>query len=75
MYCNGTCEYLDIKHHQCLKDGEKLSYSVNRGPQYRFTVHSHQNIKDCDLQEKEIQREQSSKTQRLHEAAAVCLYV
>lgn len=57
MYCNGTCEYLDIKHHQCLKDSEKLSYCVKRGPQYRFTVHSHKDIKDCDLQEKEIQRE------------------
>ena len=23
MYCNGSCEYLDKKHHQCLKDDDK----------------------------------------------------
>ena len=56
MYCKGNCEYLDKEHHVCLRDSEKLSYCVKRGPQYRFTVHSHQSIKDCDCEEPKIQK-------------------
>lgn len=57
MYCTGTCEYLDAKKHECLKDGEKLSYSVTRGPFYVIRVHSHEGIKDCDHEEQENKTE------------------